>query len=90
MHDAQTSGVGGALTLKGSTGMSGSLHDLVLLTLTLSKNNNFWFQQEKFVKKFKNFQLFSLNMAQILVHKSSKKFENFQSLKPLFHQKSVL
>ena len=40
------------------------------------------------VKKFKNFQLYSLNFAQISVHKLSKCLK-ISVLKPYFHQKKI-
>ena len=93
-------GGGRALTWKGGMGMSGSQdpfshlfhhslypqHDLILLTPTLSKNIKFWLLREKFVKNLKTFQLCSLSLAQISVHKPQK-FENFHFLRPYFCKK---
>ena len=75
----------GALTLKGGVGMSGGQDPLFTplppffrppfaawfssLDPTLGKNNKFRILWEKFVKNFKNIQLYSLNLAQISVHK---------------------
>ena len=97
---------GGALTWKGGMGMSGGQDPLFTplpllfrspvaawfssLDSTLSKNNKFWLLREKFVENLNNFQLCSLNLAQISVHKPTKcwKFSVPQTI--LSQKKSVL
>ena len=66
-----------------------SQYDSVLYTPTLSKNNKYWLVREKLVKNL-NFQLYSLNLAQISVYKPSKYWKIFSSLALAFNKKSVL